>query len=140
MRSRGVGLFALALAVTGTLASCGESSSSVPDSSVLAPQTLQAGEVEVIITPTRLDDEGATFTIVLDTHSADLSVDLTTAAILDVGGTKWTVEGWVGDGLGGHHREGELSFGAEGPAKGTASLKIAGLPEPVVAAWELDGG
>ncbi len=140
MRTRRIRLFAVSLALAGTLAACGDSSSSAPSSAALPTQTLTAGDVEVIVTPTRLDDSGATFSIVLDTHSGDLSVDLTTSGILDVGGTEWTVERWTGDGPGGHHREGELGFTAKGPAKGTASLTIAGLPEPVEATWELGGG
>jgi hypothetical protein len=151
MRTRRIRLFAVSLVLAGTLAACGDSSSSAPASSSppasagapasagLPARALAAGEVEVKITPTRLDDKGATFAIVLDTHSADLSVDLTTAAVLDVGGTAWAVEGWTGDPPGGHHREGELSFTAKGPATGTASLTIAGLPEPVETTWDLGG-
>jgi|CXWL01.1.fsa_nt_gi hypothetical protein len=128
---------ALALVASGTLAACSGSSTNAPDSSVLPARTVAAGSVDVIITPTRFDASGATFSIVLDTHSGDLSLDLTTSAMLDVDGTAWINAGWTGDGPGGHHREGEVQFSAQGPVQGTATLTIAGLPEPIEATWRL---
>lgn len=104
----------------------------------LESRTVAAGEVDVRIEPRRLDGEGAVFTITLDTHSVELSADLTRAT-LEVGAAAWPVEGWSGDGPGGHHREGQLRFQAAGTAAGTATLTIPGLPGPVEAAWELDG-
>jgi hypothetical protein len=132
MKTRRTHLLAIALAITGTLAACSDSSTSAPVASVLPVRKVEAGAVEVIITPMLIDSSGATFSIVLDTHSADLSVDLTTSAALDAG--------WTGDGPGGHHRTGEIQFTAQGPATGTATLTISGLPEPVEAAWELAEG
>ena len=140
MKTRRTHLFALALAITGTLAACSDSSTSGPVASVLPVRKIQAGAVEVIITPTLMDSSGATFSIVLDTHSADLSVDFTTSAALDVDGTAWINAGWTGDGPGGHHRTGEVQFTANGPATGAATLTISGLPEPVEATWELGEG
>lgn len=140
MRTRRVQLSVLAFTIFGTLAGCGNSSSSDSELSVLPARAIDAGEVEVIITPTQFDDQGATFSISLDTHTADLPVDLTNSAVLDVGGTEWTPLSWTGDDPDGHHRSGELRFRAQGPATGTAILTIAGLPEPVTATWELNGG
>ena len=140
MKSRTFRVLALPFALAGLLAACSSSPSGETAKSVLPARTLAAGAVEVTITPTRLDTTGATFSIVLDTHSADLSVDLATFAVLTVGGTKWTVQGWTGDGPGGHHRSGELKFSAQRRPQGTAVLAIAGLPEPVEATWQLDGG
>ena len=128
------------LVVSAILAACSSSSASPSAASDFAVRAVNAGAVEVKITPTTLDSSGAEFTIVLDTHSADLSVDLTTAAQLNVGGTAWAVEGWDGDGPGGHHRTGQIRFTAKGPAQGTATLRISGLPEPVEATWDLGGG
>lgn len=132
-------LVAFVLVVSATLAACSSSSTSPPAAAVLPVRAIDAGAVEVKITPTELDSSGAKFTIVLDTHSADLSLDLTTSSQLDVGGTAWAVEGWSGDGPGGHHRTGQLQFTANGPAQGTATLRISGLPEPVEVTWELGG-
>ena len=104
----------------------------------LETREMSAGEVDVTMEPVQLDDGGAAFTIVLDTHAVDLAADLTHAT-LEVGGTAWPVEAWSGDGPGGHHREGELRFEPAGPATGTATLTIPELPEPVEATWDLDG-
>ena len=128
------------LVVSGTLAACSSSSASPSTAPAFAVRAVDAGAVKVKITPTKLDPSGAEFTIVLDTHSADLSLDLATASQLDVDGTAWAIEGWSGDGPGGHHRTGQLQFTAKGPAQGTATLRISGLPEPVEATWELGGG
>jgi hypothetical protein len=140
MRTRRVQWSVLALTISGILAACSNSSSSDSALSVLPARTIDAGEVEMIITPTQFDDQGAAFSISLDTHSADLSIDLINSSVLDVSGTTWTPMSWTGDGPDGHHRSGELRFSAQGPATGTAILTIAGLPEPVTATWELDGG
>lgn len=104
----------------------------------LEAQEVTSGEVDVTMEPVQLDDRGAAFRIVLDTHAVDLAADLTRAT-LEVGGTPWPVETWSGDGPGGHHREGELRFESAGPATGTAVLVLPELPEPVEASWELDG-
>lgn len=137
MRRRHVILSVLAVAVL--FAGCGDSTASSSVSSVLPTRSAEAGSVEVKITPTQFDASGATFVIVLDTHSGDLSVDLAASAVLDVGGTSWTVSGWTGDGPGGHHREGELRFTAPGPPSGTATLTITGLAEPVEVTWDIGG-
>lgn len=132
--------------LTGTLllvllSGCaGSDDTSATPTSVLPARTVDAGAVEVKITPTRLDATGATFAITFDTHSVDLSLDPASSAALDVDGTAWPVYGWTGAGPGGHHREGELRFNPQGPASGTARLTISGLPEPVEASWALSQG
>lgn len=97
----------------------------------LATRTAEAGEVTVQATLRRLDAGGAVADIVFDTHSVELDLDVGAGATFTVGGTAWPVEGWDGDGPGGHHREGELRFTAAGPAGGDAVLTIAGLSEEV---------
>lgn len=103
----------------------------------LGPRTVTAGEVEVTIEPRRLDDREAAFDVSLDTHAVELDMDLTDAT-LEVGGTPWPAAGWDGDGPGGHHREGKLRFDPEGPATGRVQLVLAGFPEPVDVAWDLE--
>ena len=137
MKIRRLQLLAVPLLVAAMLGACSRSSSNAPSTSVLPRRSLDAGAVKVVITPTRFDAIGATFSISLDTHSADLSVDLAAATVLDVGGTAWAVKGWSGTAPGGHHRSGELSFTAQGPPKGTVHLTISGLPEPVDTTWQL---
>lgn len=127
------------VAIAGVaLAACGGDDGNDDNaSSGLPSRTVEAGEVDVKVEPTQLDAEGATFKIVLDTHSVELSMDIARSAQLEVGVAAWDVAAWEGDEPGGHHREGELSFTAAGPAKGTARLTLSGFSEPVEATWDL---
>lgn len=110
----------------------------VANTTGLEARTVSVGEIDARIEPRQLDDQGAVFAVGLDTHSVDLSADLTEAT-LEVAGTTWPVGGWSGDGPGGHHRDGELSFEPAGPATGTARLTLAEFAEPVDVSWELEG-
>ena len=70
------------------------------------------GAITVVIVPLDLDQPGETidFDVSMDTHSVDLSMDLTTLATLSTD-TGLSVNGllWTG-GRGGHHVQGTLSF------------------------------
>jgi hypothetical protein len=103
----------------------------------LPSRTTDAGGVEVAVTPVRVDGDGAVFRLGLDTHTVDLDVDPADNAALVVGATAWGPARWDGDGAGGHHREGELTFPARGPAEGPVRLTIGGLPTPVLFEWDL---
>lgn len=96
-----------------------------------------AGAVEITLTPTRLDNDGAAFVIVFDTHAGELDLDVAANATLTVNGIAWSDSTWSGAKPGGHHREGTLRFTAAGPATGTARLEIAGLEAPLTASWPL---
>lgn len=139
-RSRLIGMGLVVAVGVGAVLLVLRSSGSPPESSTtpygLDERRVEAAEIEVTIRPVRFDDDGAAFEIILDTHAVELDADLTQAT-LDVAGTAWPVEGWQGDGPGGHHREGELRFDAAGPASGTAILRLASLPETVETRWEL---
>ena len=140
MRSLRVVLAALAVIAGVTLvAACGQSASG-SSASQLASRTINAGSVEVTIEPLRLDDSGASFRVKLDTHSGDLNLDLAQAAHLEVAGTDWGTASWVGDPAGGHHRQGELRFAPAGPLRGEIRLTISGLPDPVLATWNIASG
>lgn len=128
------------LITTGVLAGCADTTDTTPPASALPTRDVESGAVDVTLTPIRLDATGATFAIVLDTHTVDLGLDLAAATTLEVGGTPWQVEAWDGGNPGGHHREGELTFSATGPTDGTAVFTITGLPEVVEATWDLGGG
>lgn len=132
-------VLALIAFVVVTLSACGKSTTA-PVAAALPARTVEAGKVTVKVTPTLLDSSGATFAIVLDTHSVELSLDVAAGAVLNVGGTVWPTSGWSGDGPSGHHRTGQLRFTAGGPATGTATLTISGLPAPVEATWVLGDG
>lgn len=106
-------------------------------SAQLLAQTVTAGSVQILIEPVRIDDDGARFRIVMDTHSEDLSVDLASASALQVDGVMWTSASWSGSPPGGHHREGELAFDANGPAVGAVTLSVGGFPDPVEVNWTL---
>ena len=102
-----------------------------------AERTIEAGSVIVKRQLRRLDVDGAVFEIIFDTHDVELDQDMVQEAHLVVGETPWPTAEWSGDGVGGHHREGELRFTAAGPAEGVATLSIDGLPEPVSATWDI---
>lgn len=106
-------------------------------STALPTRAVTAGAVEISIEPIRIDESAAVFRIVLDTHSEALSADLAGSSVLVVDGVEWTGATWSGDPPGGHHREGELTFEATGPAAGSATLSIGGFSAPVEAIWTL---
>jgi len=139
MNARHLRLLTVSILALVTIGGCASVASKAPSNTVLPSRSLTAGAVNVVITPTRLDATGATFAISLDTHSADLSLDLTTAAKLDVNGTTWAVDRWTGAAPGGHHRAGNLTFTAPGPPTGTVHLTISGLPGPIDATWQVGG-
>jgi len=105
----------------------------------LPARTVDAGAVTVKLEPTQLDANGAVIKVSFDTHSVDLGFDVARQARLVVNGNAWPAAGWSGDGPGGHHRAGELRFTAAGPANGSATLTIGGLPKPVAATWRIGG-
>ena len=132
-------LMVVAVGLVATLGSDG-SPPATTNTSGLEPQIVSAGEIDITIEPVQLDDDGAAFGIALDTHSVELSSDLAGDARLEVGGAAWPATAWDGDGPGGHHREGTLTFAATGPATGSVRLTLAGFGEPVEATWELHNG
>ena len=98
-------------------------------------QTVQAGAVEVRMTPLTMDRSGASFDLVLDTHTVPLDLDLTGAAQLRINGDPAGAPAWDGPGPGGHHREGTLRFTAPIPPGATVELRITGLPQDAAATW-----
>ena len=134
-----VGAFVAAASVVLALVSCGSAprSDNGSTTSSLAKRTVKAGSVTITLEPRQLGADGAAFKISFDTHEVELDQDMVRQARLVVGGAAWPALAWSGDGPGGHHREGELRFTASGPAAGTVTLSIDGLPEPVSATWDL---
>lgn len=66
------------------------------------------------------------FAIVLDSHSAELSDDLTQSASLTTSdGRTLKPVSWTGAPAGGHHREGVLAFEVPAPRPGSIELRIA---------------
>ena len=131
-------ILGLTLGAVALLAACGQSGfQNAPSGPGLTARTVSAGGVEVTITPIRIDSSGALFEVTFDTHSGDLALDVAGASELQVDGTTWGDASWSGDAPGGHHRKGELRFGAGGPAQGDVRLSIGGLPGRAEATWTL---
>ena len=137
MRARviGVVIAAAAAAVAIAIASAGGSARE-DGADAFATRTVQAGGVEVVLQPKRIDASGAEVEVVLDTHDTELDMDLA-SAVLAVGGQAWPTLEWEGDGPGGHHREGRLRFDAAGPAAGTVTLRLGDFDVPVEATWTM---
>jgi len=90
------------------------------------------GAVTIDITPLNLDRPGATldFEVELNTHSVDLSYDLSKHAVFRSRGKEVAATQWSG-GSGGHHVSGRLSFPAT-TADGAALLEPGTTPFEIV--------
>lgn len=90
-------------------------------------------EGEVIIAVTPVDQINWSFEVVMNTHSVELSEDLTQVSVLvDENGNEHKPVEWRGDPLGGHHRAGTLIFGKIAPAPKSVTLiirQISGIAE-----------
>lgn len=107
----------------------------------MAPQTSSDRGVTVKVTPKSVGAPGSRweFNIVLDTHSADLSDDLTQSATLTTGdGRTFKPASWIGAGPGGHHRQGVLAFEVPAPRPRAIELHIArpGESAPRTFRWQ----
>lgn len=108
----------------------------------LAPQTSTARGVSIKVTPQSpgARDGRWEFSIVLDTHSADLSDDLMQSASLSTGdGRRLKPLRWTGAAPGGHHRAGVLAFEVPAPPPAALELQIvrAGESAPRTFRWQL---
>jgi hypothetical protein len=101
----------------------------------LPARTVQAGAVEVTLTPLTLDASGAVFQVELDTHTVPLDLDMAASARLRVDEVTADGASWDGQGPGGHHREGTLRFTTPIPAAANVELRITGLPTDATASW-----
>lgn len=106
----------------------------------LVTRETTAGPVEIKITPVRLDRASAAFKVVFDNHETDLTMNPAQGAALTVGSLPWGPATWSGDGPGGHHREGTLTFPTGGDAAGQVVLTLTGLASPVQLQWALPEG
>lgn len=92
-----------------------------------ATQRSSANGVTVAVTPINLAAGAKSwdFTVVLDTHSQDLSDDLVKSAVLlDDKGNQFKALAWEGAGPGGHHRKGVLKFNPVAPPPQALELRI----------------
>lgn len=82
------------------------------------------GPVTVSVTPS-FGNEFWTFTVGLNTHTVEISQDLTQVSeLIDDSGKVYKPLAWEGDPVGGHHRNGVLKFNALSPKPKSVTLKI----------------
>lgn len=91
----------------------------------------EGGAVTVDVTPTALQvGKPLAFEIAMNTHSVDLSDDLTKIVILrDDAGKEYAPTAWEGGEAGGHHRNGTLTFAAPTSKPKYVVLVIKGLAQ-----------
>jgi len=69
-----------------------------------------------------------TFSITVDSKGAEISEDLAAAAVIvDDKGKEYPPTGYEGDGPGGTHRAGTLSFAPISPAPESITMKVRGV-------------
>lgn len=108
----------------------------------LATQKSSANGVTIAVTPVNLAAGAQTwdFSVVLDTHSQDLSDDLVKSALLrDDKGSEFRPLAWEGAAPGGHHRKGVLKFNPVAPTPRELELRIRrpGEAQARIFRWEL---
>ncbi|MDQ3099719.1 MAG: hypothetical protein M3Q44_08295 [bacterium] len=89
--------------------------------------------VTVAVTPLDLSPQSIEwkFSIVMDTHSVELDNDMTKVVILvDGQGKEYKPLNWDGS-VGGHHRDGVLTFSQITPTPKSVELKIVGVGDIV---------
>jgi hypothetical protein len=99
--------------------------------------------VTVAVTPVNLAPGAKTwdFSVVLDTHTQDLSDDLAKSAVLvDERGNESKPLAWDGAAPGGHHRRGVLKFRPLEPRPKTVELRLTRPREgkPRIYRWSLE--
>lgn len=108
----------------------------------LATQSSVDKGVTVKVTPKAIGaaDSRWEFSVVLDTHSADINDDLVQSASLTTdNGRTLEPASWTGAGPGGHHREGVLAFDVPAPRPASIELRIVrpGESAPRTFRWQL---
>jgi len=94
-------------------------------------QVSKEGPVTITVRPISLSD--VSFEIILNTHSVEITEDLTALSVLiNEKGAEYKPTVWNGDPVGGHHRSGILHFGKIIPSPQTATLiirRVGGIAE-----------
>lgn len=96
----------------------------------LPKQTSQSGDIDVSVTPGDIaaDAKTWTFSITVDSKGAEITEDLAAAAVIvDDKGKEYPATGYEGDGPGGTHRAGTLSFAPITPAPESITMKVRGV-------------
>ena len=130
-----------ALTKAPSVATNAQPATSKSDSAGFETKSNEGGSVTVDVKPTAVEaGKPVAFDIVMNTHSVDLSDDMTKITILrDDTGKEYKPTAWDGPGGGGHHREGTLTFAALANKPKFVELVIqglAGVPERIFK-WDL---
>ena len=90
------------------------------------PQISNERGIKVTVTPQSISSEAKTwdFRVVLETHTQDLSDDLSKSSVLIADGKQYLPIAWEGAPPGGHHRKGLLRFKAIAPQPKSMELQI----------------
>jgi hypothetical protein len=131
-----------AVLAAGTVSATAPVTALAQASSAMAAQTTSERGVSIKVTPKSLGSRNGRweFSIVLDTHSADLSDDLTqNASLTTADGRTFKPVRWTGSAPGGHHRQGVLTFEVPAPPPTALELRIvrAGEAAPRTFRWKL---
>lgn len=133
---------AMAAATALALAGAPSPASAQPTAAPPGVQSSSERGVTVKVTPKTIGMAGKRweFSIVLETHSADLGDDLVQSASLTTDdGRTLKPATWTGAAPGGHHREGVLAFDVPAPRPASIELKIVrpGESAPRTFRWRL---
>lgn len=131
-----------AVLAAGTVSATAPVTALAQANSAMATQTTSERGVSIKVTPKSLGSRNGRweFSIVLDTHSADLSDDLTqNASLTTADGRTFKPVRWTGSAPGGHHRQGVLTFEVPAPPPTALELRIvrAGEAAPRTFRWKL---
>jgi hypothetical protein len=103
-------------------------------------KTEEQASVTVVVTPIDILSQSKEwkFNIVMDTHSVELDQDMMIAVVLvDDQGKEYTPINWEGP-VGGHHREGVITFNRITTTSKSIELKISGIGDVVRSfIWQL---
>lgn len=92
----------------------------------LKPQSSTVLGVTLKVVPRALPADGKSwvFDLTFDTHTRELSDELTGNAVLIADGKRHAPSAWQGDAPGGHHRKGSLHFAPIAPPPMSVELQI----------------
>lgn len=116
---------------TPTLTPAANTLVTAPNVTTLGTLSNSGGSVDVNVTPqTFVAEQAMAFKIVMNTHSVDLSDDMTQIVSLrDDQGNEYMPTAWEGAGPGGHHRSGVIKFAGLAAKPKSIDLVIKGLAQ-----------
>jgi hypothetical protein len=130
----------VAVAVIATTALAWQSVSLAQTAPAATQSSTERGvTIKVTPKPAAVDAAEWQFTVVLDTHSGQISDDLVQTAMLVIDGREFKPLQWSGAAPGGHHLEGVLAFAAPGQPVNGIELRIQRVCEAAPRVFRWDG-